>query len=364
MDINRNNYESFFLLYVDKELSIAEKKAVEAFVGLNPDLEVELRMLQETLLQPEALAFADKTALHKLDTAAQEDLLCYLHNELAPTKVQELELELAANTALQNEWAILQQTQLDPTETITFTDKASLYRHQKPRVVAVTWWRIAAAALLLGFGIWGGMALLNRDNPTVPNGTVVVTDNIPKSNGALIDIEKNLGKANDTVALPQNIVALQKNMVAVSVPSQPVIKKEKIKVRLTKEPMAVDAQNNLDRLKIKNLENFNSNTSNEVVTTNVLPTNNERKAAVVTSTERENVENMKNTPALLKGNAAVYATNTDNDVGAANDYLAIDNKKARRSGLLRKVSRFFQRSISNRGEGDGLKIAGFEFAVK
>ena len=42
MNINRDNYEEFFLLYADNELSVQEKNAVEDFVRQHPDLEEEL----------------------------------------------------------------------------------------------------------------------------------------------------------------------------------------------------------------------------------------------------------------------------------------------------------------------------------
>ena len=61
--INRNNYEEFFLLYVDGELDAAQQHTVENFVQQNPDLAVELEMLLHTKLTPESISFDNKEGL-------------------------------------------------------------------------------------------------------------------------------------------------------------------------------------------------------------------------------------------------------------------------------------------------------------
>ncbi len=49
--INENNYETYFMSYIDNELNAAERAAVEAFVLTEPKY-------------AEALAFFEKTKLH------------------------------------------------------------------------------------------------------------------------------------------------------------------------------------------------------------------------------------------------------------------------------------------------------------
>ena len=52
MEINRNNYESFFLLYLDRELNPSEMAEVEKFLDENADLQKEFSLLQQTILVP------------------------------------------------------------------------------------------------------------------------------------------------------------------------------------------------------------------------------------------------------------------------------------------------------------------------
>jgi hypothetical protein len=65
MDINRNNYETFFLLYLDRELGLADKLAVESFLSENADLQKEFILLQQTISSPEEMVFEPKELLFR-----------------------------------------------------------------------------------------------------------------------------------------------------------------------------------------------------------------------------------------------------------------------------------------------------------
>ena len=65
VEININNYEEYFLLYIDGELEKRAAEKVEKFVLQHPKLQDEFTLLKQTVLQPEALTFADKSSLYR-----------------------------------------------------------------------------------------------------------------------------------------------------------------------------------------------------------------------------------------------------------------------------------------------------------
>lgn len=105
MDINRQTYEEYFLLYTDGELSVDEKIAVENFVSDNPDL--------------------------------------------------------------RHEFLLMQQTVFTPDENEVFENKESLYRREERRIVPFPWFRLAAAAVLICmFSVIGWVFLSNKKDAT------------------------------------------------------------------------------------------------------------------------------------------------------------------------------------------------------
>jgi hypothetical protein len=65
MEINRNNYETFFLLYLDRELNPSEMSDVEKFVVENVDLQKEFSLLRQTILVPAPIVFDQKELLFR-----------------------------------------------------------------------------------------------------------------------------------------------------------------------------------------------------------------------------------------------------------------------------------------------------------
>lgn len=177
MNIDRNNYEEFFILYLDNELNNADRSAVEAFAMANPDLQEELDMLMQTKLSPDAdITFDHKEELLKFEQGSaiqkgnyEEWLLSYIDNELTPAQRITVEAFVAANPAIARDLSLLQQTKLQP-EAIVFPNKESLYRtEQKTRVVSIRWWRIAVAAVLL-IGLSTGMYQMMESRKALDGG--------------------------------------------------------------------------------------------------------------------------------------------------------------------------------------------------
>ncbi len=163
MEINRHNYEMFFLLYADNELDAAERKAVETFVALQPDLEEELQCLLQTRLPAdEIIPFRDKGTLYKSTPSiitihnCEEYFVLYADGELNAEQRKEVDDFIAAHPRKKAELALLQRVKLQPDTAIEFIGRDLLYRKERSmsRVLSFQWRRMVAAAAIIAIGSW------------------------------------------------------------------------------------------------------------------------------------------------------------------------------------------------------------------
>lgn len=206
MNIDRHNYEEYFILYMDNELSTDQRRTVESFVQQHPDLKEELELLQQFKLVPDtSLTFSGKEELMKINGTtpvtlanAEEWIILYNDNELTLSQRKDVEELVASNPSIQHEFSLLQKSKITP-EKIVFIDKESLYRQEeKVRAIPIRWWRAAAAILILALGIAGFLLTNNKTEGTVPK-----------------DVAEN-SSDNKTIPTPQQTVPLPTQKIAVT----------------------------------------------------------------------------------------------------------------------------------------------------
>ncbi len=168
MNINRETYETYFMLYADNELSDGMRREVEAFVEQNPDLKPELDLFLSLRLAPDtSLKLEDKSFLFREETPAapagmEEQMLLHLDGELPAGQVAGLEAAILSEPGLKAEWDILKQTRLQPDTEIRFPGREILYRHEtkEVRIVRFRWIQYAAAAAVI---LVAGLLWLNQE---------------------------------------------------------------------------------------------------------------------------------------------------------------------------------------------------------
>lgn len=361
MNINRNNYEEYFLLYIDNELSVAEKNMVEAFVAANPDLGEELVMLQQSIVKPDTVAFPGKEKLIKanqVDAGTEEKLLLLLDNELPEKEKKEILLLTTNNTSVKAAWELLQQTKLPVSDTIIFEDKPSLYR-KETKVIPIAWWRMAAAAMLIGFGLWGTVSYLNRDVKKEDSSATAVVPSTKELPSTIIDntatpVIADDKKKEEIAATTENnnkIVHAQStgtNNTAKSPTSAPQKKEDNIAV--------IEEENKKDS-KQDDLDNINNDERNKRIIANVSPETNTNKA---NSSSVEIPSSLKNGLAL---NTSFSSNSNKEEFETFNDE---DDKprKTKLGGFFKKVKRVIERKTKIKtGSDDELRIANMSFAM-
>lgn len=361
--INRHNYETYFLLLVDGELSNEEQVAVDRFVAENPDLAEELSLLKCTQLQPEeTIVFKDKEALLKKEgqdislNNYVEWFLLYTDKELSEEQRRQVEVFVLQHPALQHDFEWLQQTRL-PEEKWVFANKELLYRRSSGSrpVVYMRWMRYAAAAAVIGImaTVWMLAPTNTLKEPLQLEGS---TPEMVGNSGNTTDQTQNSSmqpKANSVAAedLP-NVKVIEGNQLSNQGSNS------KSNGQLTASGIV---NNNpviemVETVPVQNPRDVNLASSPVVPKQNVslASVNTERVMPVMAAVEKPLLSEMpeEKADAVPEESKPVYTALEDVDEDKSLYIGALEINKDRLRGLFRKAGSIF-RSKSKQNEEDG-----------
>jgi hypothetical protein len=348
--ISRNNYEEYFVLFADNELSDKERLSVEQFLVLHPDLQQELDLFLAAKLPLEQINLEEKESLlaHSMKlNAIDEALLLYIDNELNDKEKTAVEKKLKTDKAYRLQYDALLQTKPEVSEPIVYPYKKELYRHEEKTRFSFYWMRIAAAVIiLLGMGVFvftyqpkPGTTARDIEKPQPAKETPATT---PAKTDVTIKVETS-GPVEPTVVKvgePDDVPNVVRNLK--KSPQQ----QKKIEKQIILPP---------------------SEATPQIVANNEIKKPEQKNNVVVNKEEIASVNKEKNSPQQTINNNTVTPPPIDsfnNQIASiataeTRDVVKTGNeKKSSLKGFLRKATRFIERrtNISTTNENDELLI--------
>lgn len=386
MNINRYNYQEFFLLYTDNELKTDERKIVEDFVQQNPDLEKELQMLQRSILKPDSeVVFKNKELLLPFNNTASfihpgnfdEFAVGYADNELSDADKNYLEDFICNNPDFQREFDLIQSLKLSADEAIVFPGKELLYRYEKERKpVIFPWRRMAAAAIIL---LSAGLLWLNKRPASLVSPDLAQTTKSVHSKGS--DTIKKSGNEKDHNLNSQTnalVTALNKSesIVIPDKKSSHINKKKTLEVKTSARQATSPKQNDGNQVR-ENTNNLVAGTDKQESPKSA-KISNKLQAALNTTSEdivlrdglmAKNNKKIVEQPVIkinvLNKNDYTIVTTVADVESDENVLLTSLDKKNRLRGIIRKASRFIDKNtVLRTPKKSGILIGNIEIAFQ
>jgi len=163
MDINRDNYEAYFLDFAEGRLSAEQEELLYRFLKFNPDLADEMELLEIQPLQPGTEVCPSREKLKMVFPGKDEDItdanfdmycIARLENDLQPEEEERLDKYLEENPLKQVDYKYYQSTKLIKKE-IPFPGKSHLKKHKTRTLTAIVRVSFATAAAVLLFLLFG-----------------------------------------------------------------------------------------------------------------------------------------------------------------------------------------------------------------
>lgn len=366
MEINRNNYEEYFLLYADNELSPTERKVVEIFVQENIDLKEEFLMIKMTVNSPEQEAkLSDKSFLLKQEpsfineTNYEEVFVLYFDNELSDSQKINVENFVKQNPKYKPEFEIFRNTKLYADDSIVYPVKKHLYRKEKSgKLIPFILWRSMAAAVFIGFGLWISISYLNKTEKNIPVASQINTIKPPAPKEKNIIPKEPVKKENDIASSTKT-----------TEPEKIETEGKEIKRPIVKQKNTNDVAVIKSNLKIKKpivkekIKSAKPNTDNEEIAT-INPVKSTQQILKNQVAANETAQTINKIEPDINNTAAQtvsYApdVSSDNQNYVFYDVPAEEFRKSKVGGFLKKVKRIVERNnpITRMFAGDEEQIA-------
>jgi len=152
MSISRDNYEVWFIDYLDGKLDREALAKLQEFLQANPDLEKELKEFSEVSLSPDTVEYESIESLYKKESdliaVSRPDYLLIKQMEQGLTEEENIELseEIRNDESLIKRGLEYQQTRLVAAD-ISYQQKGALIRRSIAPWYRTT--RIAAAVIVV-----------------------------------------------------------------------------------------------------------------------------------------------------------------------------------------------------------------------
>ncbi len=152
MEISRNNYEAYFIDYLEGNL---DERLVDSFIEFlqkNPDLKQELALYEPVAAMPETITFNKKNILKKekydSEKIFNQAAISSLEGDISKNEKQEFEKYLAHHHEKQKQVALFSKTILQADESVTFNKKNTLYKKAIGKTILLWTGRVAALLIL------------------------------------------------------------------------------------------------------------------------------------------------------------------------------------------------------------------------
>lgn len=201
MNINKNNYEKYFIDYFDGNLRKDDKEELLHFLKNNPDLLEEFEEFENIKLKPNKnISFRKKEILKKIEIVPagkinennfNDYFIAFYENELTTKEKDILNQFLSKNPGLKKDFDIYSKTFLKPDKDIIYENKHKLkqypFKLRKKILYAIS---IAASVLLiLGLSyIFSDISFFNSGKHEIAN--VISMQNI-KTNHIIVNSESD-----------------------------------------------------------------------------------------------------------------------------------------------------------------------------